>query len=99
MPEGIVEIVGANAVWMDPVAVLSSSYLAYKVSHSRYYSRSCFVNQNCSSEVTADESVVKGSRKRKRKKAAYEPNDKELLAELRHQVNSIYTRSSHSLRQ
>ncbi|CAM6083784.1 unnamed protein product [Calypogeia fissa] len=92
---GIVEIVGANAVWMDPVAVLSSSYSAYEVSHSQYYSRSCFDKQNGSEDVFASESV-KSSRKRKRKKAAYEPNKKEQLAALRHQEARCAILNAHS---
>lgn len=85
LSQGILEIQGANAVWLDPVAVLNGAYSQYQVSYSRYYSRPSFGNLHSSSSSAGAACSEGNTRKRKRKKT-YTPNEKEVLAELRHKV-------------
>ncbi|KAL3685793.1 hypothetical protein R1sor_003815 [Riccia sorocarpa] len=98
--EGILEIPGANAVWIDPVTVLNRAYSLYQVSYSRYYSRASIENLNSSAyalsigdELAGSEG---GSRKRKRKKP-YIPNEKEAMAKIRHQESRSAILEAHSL--
>ncbi|KAL2653789.1 hypothetical protein R1flu_021917 [Riccia fluitans] len=98
--EGVMEIPGANAVWLDPVAVLNRGYSLYLVAYSQYYSRAYFGNLNSSASAPSIGDGLAGSeggtRKRKRKKT-YTPNEKEVMAELRHQESRSAILKAHSL--
>lgn len=86
--DGIVRIEGKNAVYMDPVRVLSAAYASHSVKRDGYHSRALFSasDPNPAPIVVDDE---ERSRKRKRrKKKVYTLNEKEALAEFRHQVLS-----------
>lgn len=83
---GFVRIEGQNAGFMDPVRVLSASYEMHEIKSDRYYSRAFFTSPS-PLEVTAEGSGIK---KRKRKRIVYTPNEKEAIAESRHQeVRSV----------
>lgn len=86
---GIVRIKGKNAVYMDPVRVLSATYASHVVKSNAYYSRAFFTSASVLTPTPAptakDESGVSNKRKRKRK--VYNLNEKEALAESRHQVS------------
>ncbi|KAJ7564984.1 hypothetical protein O6H91_02G043000 [Diphasiastrum complanatum] len=86
--DGIFEIEGANAVFVAPPQVLSKSYLHYSVDASLYYARSVLLDAVASTQAPskeAEDDERKRKRKRKNKKRVYELNEKEALAELRHQ--------------
>ncbi|BFI23562.1 N(6)-adenine-specific DNA methyltransferase [Marchantia polymorpha subsp. ruderalis] len=95
LSQGILEIQGANAVWLDPVAVLNGAYSQYQVSYSRYYSRPSFGNLHSSSSSAGAACSEGNTRKRKRKKT-YTPNEKEVLAELRHKESRSSISHAHS---
>jgi len=82
LEQGFVRIDGKNAGFMDPVRVLSAGYELHEVKSERYYSRAFFTSPTPLG-VTAEGSGIK---KRKRKRKAYTPNEKEAIAESRHQV-------------
>ena len=82
---GFVSIQGKNAAFVDPVRVLNAGYEFHDVKSERYYARGFFT----SASVPAALGGAKGGsdvRKRKRKRKVYAPNEKEAVAERRHQV-------------
>jgi len=85
---GIVRIKGNNAVYMDPVRVLSAAYASHVVKSDAYYSRAFFTSPSVltlTPAPTAKEVECGVSNKRKRKRKVYNLNEKEALAESRHQ--------------
>jgi len=87
LEQGFVRIEGQNAGFMDPVRVLSASYELHEIKSERYYSRAFFTSPSPLEVVTAEDRS--GTRKRKRKRKVYTPNEKEAIAESRHQVRVI----------
>ncbi|PKA53630.1 Methyltransferase-like protein 2 [Apostasia shenzhenica] len=86
LESGIYRLPECNAVFVDPVRVLNCSYSGYKVSASRYYSRtfdSCGRGRGTSPEGSDSFGSKKGNRKKR--KRPVELNEKELVAEKRHQ--------------
>ncbi|GAB4835874.1 hypothetical protein Ancab_000792 [Ancistrocladus abbreviatus] len=82
---------GSNAVFLDPVRILNRHYIRFRVSSSSYYTR---IFQQAENEGGGEEEIEGVStettrkRKRKRKKKKKEPhilNDKEEVANRRHQ--------------
>ena len=89
---GIVRIKGKNAVYMDPVRVLSASYASHIVKSDAYYSRAFFTSASVLTPTpppTANEEESGVINKRKRKRKVYNLNEKEALAESRHQVSDF----------
>ncbi|GFY95888.1 methyltransferase MT-A70 family protein [Actinidia rufa] len=81
LKSGVYRFEGSNAVFVDPVRVLNRSYTRFRVSPSAYYSR-FFESKNTTKEPT----ISTCSRKRKRKqKKAYTLNERERVADQRHQ--------------
>ncbi|GMP81207.1 hypothetical protein CsSME_00035995 [Camellia sinensis var. sinensis] len=83
LKSGIYYFENSNAVFIDPVRVLNRSYNRFRVSSSVYYSR--FFESKYSKEDPTDSSH---SRKRKRKQKQKSPlalNDRERIADQRHQ--------------
>ncbi|CAL5415586.1 unnamed protein product [Camellia sinensis] len=83
LKSGIYHFESSNAVFIDPVRVLNRSYNRFRVSSSAYYSR--FFESKYSKEDPTDSSH---SRKRKRKQKQKRPlalNDRERIADQRHQ--------------
>lgn len=96
---GIVRIKGKNAVYMDPVRVLSAAYASHVVKSDAYYSRAFFTSASVLTPTpapTAKEEECGASNKRKRKRRVYNLNEKEALAESRHQV-SVFILYQHSI--
>lgn len=84
LQNGVVIIEGNNGVFMEPVRVLNSGYDMHDVKFERYYSRAFFTSVSMPSSGVTNE----GSDTRKRKrKTVYNLNEKEVLAENRHQVS------------
>ena len=83
LQSGFVRIEGKNAAFVDPVRVLSAGYEFHDVKSERYYARGFF-----SSGVSVSSSLggTQDGRKRKRKRKVYTLNEKEAVAENRHQV-------------
>eukprot|EP01018_Ginkgo_biloba_P031858 Gb_04122 [translate_table: standard] len=79
---GIYQIPNANALFVDPVRILNSSYNNFSISPALYYSRSLPCLPKFESQDKEDQKTKK--RQRKRKRNAYVPNEKEQLAEKRH---------------
>ncbi|KAH7845633.1 hypothetical protein Vadar_004210 [Vaccinium darrowii] len=80
---GIYRFESSNAVFIDPVRVLNRSYNRFRVSPSAYYSR--FFE---SDKAKAEPAIATNYRKRKRKqkvKRPYTLNDRERIADQRHQ--------------
>lgn len=87
LQSGFVRIEGKNAAFVDPVRVLSTGYEFHDVKSERYYARGFF-----SSAVSVSSSLggTQDGRKRKRKRKVYTLNEKEAVAENRHQeVRSV----------
>ncbi|XP_043709424.1 methyltransferase-like protein 2 isoform X2 [Telopea speciosissima] len=77
---GIFRIGSSNAIFMDPVRVLSASYSRFRVSPHAYYSRSF------ESKPGGETAVSVNPRKRKLKqRKSYSLNERELIADQRHQ--------------
>lgn len=85
LQQGFVRIEGKNAGFMDPVRVLNAGYELHDVKSERYYSRAFFTSVSVPSPlgVPPEGSDIK---KRKRKRKVYTANEKEAIAERRHQV-------------
>uniref|UniRef100_A0A7C9APA3 Site-specific DNA-methyltransferase (Adenine-specific) n=2 Tax=Opuntia streptacantha TaxID=393608 RepID=A0A7C9APA3_OPUST len=95
LESGIYEFPNSNAVFIDPLRILNRKYSRFRVSPSAYYSR--FFNPKFDSQPLQKEKdeaeksrVSANSLKRKRNqqkkiKQHYALNEKELLAEQRHQ--------------
>ncbi|XP_031118867.1 methyltransferase-like protein 2 isoform X2 [Ipomoea triloba] len=78
LKSGVYRLQSANAFFIDPVRVVNRSYTRYRVSPSAYYSR--FFESTEKLETSAE------SRKRKRKeKKTISLNEREKVAEQRHQ--------------
>lgn len=78
LKSGVYRLQSANAFFIDPVRVVNRSYTRYRVSPSAYYSR--FFDSTEKLETSAE------SRKRKRKeKKTISLNEREKVAEQRHQ--------------
>uniref|UniRef100_A0A7I4EZ53 Methyltransferase-like protein 2 n=1 Tax=Physcomitrium patens TaxID=3218 RepID=A0A7I4EZ53_PHYPA len=87
LQNGVVIIEGNNGVFMEPVRVLNSGYDMHDVKFERYYSRAFFTSVSMPSSGVTNEGS--DTRKRKRKRV-YNLNEKEVLAENRHQeVRSV----------
>ncbi|KAL9265364.1 Methyltransferase-like protein, partial [Drosera capensis] len=86
---GIYRLESANAVFLDPVRILNRNYSYSRVSPSAYYSRFFADADHIAGEGEEREVGDSGnSGKRKRKRKRKKPcalNDKELIADLRHQ--------------
>ncbi|XP_057503913.1 methyltransferase-like protein 2 isoform X2 [Actinidia eriantha] len=81
LKSGVYRFEGSHAVFVDPVRVLNRSYTRFRVSPSAYYSR-FFESKN----TTKGPTISTCSRKRKRKqKKAYTLNERERVADQRHQ--------------
>lgn len=77
---GICRLEDSNAVFIDPVRVLNRSYTRFRVSPSAYYCRAF------ESKSPPETSISSNSRKRKRKeKKPQALNDREQVADRRHQ--------------
>lgn len=86
LESGIYRFENPNAVFIDPVRVLNRSYTRFRVSPSAYYPR--FFESKQESRLSSST-----SRKRKRKeKKPQALNDREKVAERRHQVTIEYCR-------
>ncbi|XP_042507525.1 methyltransferase-like protein 2 [Macadamia integrifolia] len=77
---GIFRLPSSNAIFMDPVRVLNSSYSRFRVSPRSYYSRSFESKTGRETEA----SVNPRKRKLKQRKP-YSLNERELIADQRHQ--------------
>lgn len=83
LSSGIYRFQNSNAVFIDPVRILNRSYTRFKLSPSAYYSR--FFESKHNNQETAVSSNS-NSRKRKRKvKRPHPLNERELVADQRHQ--------------
>ncbi|XP_058222772.1 methyltransferase-like protein 2 [Rhododendron vialii] len=81
LKSGIYRFESSNALFIDPVRILNRSYTRFRVSPSSYYSR--FFESNGAPAATST-----GSRKRKRKQKEKRPhtlNEREQIADQRHQ--------------
>ncbi|KAJ4965216.1 hypothetical protein NE237_017065 [Protea cynaroides] len=77
---GVYRLGSSNAIFMDPVRVLGSSYSRFRVSPCAYYSRSF------ESKTRGETAVSVNPRKRKLKqRKSYSLNERELIADQRHQ--------------
>jgi hypothetical protein len=83
LQSGFVRIEGKNAAFVDPVRVLSAGYEFHDVKSERYYARSFFTS---AVSVSSSLGGTQDGRKRKRKRKVYTLNEKEAVAEIRHQV-------------
>lgn len=90
---GFVAIPGKNAAFMDPVRVLNGGYEAHDVQSQRYYARGFFTSTSVADVAEEGAGVTERKRKRKRKREVYTLNEKEAVAESRHQVRSLRTGS------
>ncbi|KAG8389971.1 hypothetical protein BUALT_Bualt01G0034900 [Buddleja alternifolia] len=84
---GIYQLYNANAVFIDPVRILNRSYTNFRVSPSKYYSRSFSTSPNFSIEShnSASKSSKKRKRRQKEKKKYIALNSREQIADQRHQ--------------
>lgn len=82
MDSGVSQL-NSNAFFIDPVRILNRSYTRFRVSPSTYYSR-FFDSLNSAQSPKASEDFRK--RKRKRKKKIQSLNEREQIADRRHQV-------------
>lgn len=92
LESGIYRFGNSEAVFIDPVRVINRSYSRFRVSPSAYYSRSFR-----SSIKDADQQLLDSSNPRKRKRKQKKVpilNERELAAELRHQVPSLLSDDS-----
>ncbi|PRQ26990.1 putative mRNA (2'-O-methyladenosine-N(6)-)-methyltransferase [Rosa chinensis] len=91
LDSGIYRFEDSNAVFIDPVRVLNRSYTRFRVSPSAYYCRR--FNSTCPPEP----SVASNSRKRKRKekKKPRALNDREQVADQRHQLVRPFLLKAH----
>lgn len=89
---GVVELEGANAVYIDPVKLSGTSYCNYRIIQSEYYSRSLdFAKQHEPERENecfiAEEGIATCSKKRRRGKRINPCLDqKNIQATARHQV-------------
>ncbi|XP_059279184.1 methyltransferase-like protein 2 [Lycium ferocissimum] len=81
MESGIFQL-NSNAFFIDPVRILNRSYTRFRVSPSTYYSR-FFDSSNSTESIKASEDSRK--RKRKQKKKPQSLNEREQIADQRHQ--------------
>ncbi|KAF7139146.1 hypothetical protein RHSIM_Rhsim07G0236000 [Rhododendron simsii] len=84
LKSGIYRFESSNALFIDPVRILNRSYTRFRVSPSSYYSR--FFESNGAKDEPAATST--GSRRRKRKqkeKRLHTLNEREQIADQRHQ--------------
>ncbi|KAL6207402.1 hypothetical protein ACLB2K_018360 [Fragaria x ananassa] len=94
LKSGIYRFKDSNAVFIDPVRVLNRSYSRFRVSPSAYYCRR--FESTCPPEPTVASTSRK--RKRKEKKKPQALNDREQVADRRHQeVRPLLVKAHESL--
>ena len=96
LESGIYKFPASNTFFIDPVRLLNRNYTNFRVSPCSYYSRffnfsSSIEEQNLKEKddgylVTTNCGKRKRYRKNKNKQKCYSLNEKELLADNRHQV-------------
>lgn len=91
MESGVSEL-NSNAFFIDPVRILNRSYTRFRVSPSTYYSR-FFDSLNSAQSPKASEDSRKG--KRKRKKKIQSLNEREQIADRRHQEVKPFLLKAH----
>ncbi|XP_020600292.1 methyltransferase-like protein 2 isoform X1 [Phalaenopsis equestris] len=85
LASGIYRLSGINAVFLDPVRLLNLSYSRHSISSSGYYCRTFHSSgQGRMENTAANHSSVLKKKKRKRRRH-HDLNEKELVAERRHQ--------------
>ncbi|KAG5613241.1 hypothetical protein H5410_024522 [Solanum commersonii] len=93
MESGVSEL-NSNVFFIDPVRILNRSYTRFRVLPSTYYSR-FFDSLNSAQSPKASEDSRKG--KRKRKKKIQSLNEREQIADRRHQDGDIAGRKREQL--
>ncbi|MCD7453425.1 hypothetical protein HAX54_020893 [Datura stramonium] len=91
MESGIYQL-NSNAFFIDPVRILNRSYTRFRVSPSTYYSR-FFDSSNSTQSPKASEDSRK--RKRKQKKKLQSLNEREQIADRRHQEVKPFLLKAH----
>lgn len=82
---GIYRFENSNAVFIDPVRAMNRSYTRFRVSPSAYYPR-FFDSKPAGEESKVSSNSRKRKRKEKKKKKPHTLNEREKIADQRHQV-------------
>ncbi|CAN4093806.1 unnamed protein product [Withania somnifera] len=93
MESGIHQL-SSNAFFIDPVRILNRSYTRFRVSPSTYYTR-FFDSSNSTQSPKASEDSKKRKRKQKKTKKLQSLNDREQIADRRHQEVKPFLLKAH----